>query len=212
MRKNWLPVTVAVLAVLMLIGWHFYKASAFRSAIAPLADRDNMLFNDLITLTRTLPDVPLTTVSRRVKNNVAARNELLGKVQALNPYIYKASSGIYQRLLKLENDYARSLVDTKKALIAADQAKAGDGEMVEEEVETVRQVGKRSVVYRQKVFKRSLTKYKDIMERKRAAIARHKDIAQELADYETQNAARLARIVPPRNLGPQLENALRELK
>jgi hypothetical protein len=210
MRKR-LPLIIGIIILIVLFaaGWHYYRIFAFKSALQPLALRDNLLFREMLAKAGSLPDPSPDNLFQKVRNNIQARNEIISKVRSLNPYIYKQEARLYLELLELENKYSLSLLELNRALLEADKAQIGG--MVEEEVEVVKQVGKKSVVHREKVFKRDLAIFKDIMDRKRAALSAHLKISNELKAFEIKNTPKLKKIIPARNIVPLLEEAGRQL-
>ncbi len=208
-----LPVIIAVLLIIALAlgGWYYYKIFSFKSAMRSLSISNNQLMNDLIKLTRDLPQLNLAELTRKARENIRQRLAIMDKIRSLKPYRHKKQVDAYLRLLELENAYADSLIKLKQALIIAKAAEAG-GLVKEEEVETVRQVGKKSIVYRKKIFSRDLTKFRSVMDTRLAALNRHTAVMRQLINYEIGNSKMLRKIVPQRNLMFQLEKANDQIK
>jgi hypothetical protein len=211
--KKKLPLIIAIILILVLavVGWYSYKSFNFRAAIRSLALLDNQLYSNLISMTRSLPKLSLANLTSQAQDNIKKRLEVMERIKALKPSAFDKQIDIYLRLMELENAYANSLIKLKQALLMAESAEAG-GMVKEEEVEMVRQVGKKSIAYRKKVFSRDLTKFRSVMETRAAARTEHAGVMRQLINYEIRNAKQLGKIVPKRNLMFQLEKANDQIK
>jgi flagellar basal body-associated protein FliL len=208
MRRKWLTIVIIAIVVIaaLAIGYHFYRVNALRSALKPLALEDELLFKEMLAVTKTLPNITLAELSEKTQKNIQARNEIVSKVKALNPYLYKKQVGLFLKLLELENEYARSLATLKRAWLAA---RTQPREEVITEVEEV-QIAKQKPVYREKTFKRTLLKFREVVEIAQAASQEHLRISREILAFEKQNTKSLSSIIPKRNIIPLLEEVIRE--
>ena len=209
MRRRWSIIVLIIIVVMVALGiaYHFYRINALRSALKPLALEDESLFKEMLTTTKTLPNITLAELSEKAQKNIDARNEIVSKVKALDPYLYKKQVGLFLRLLELENEYARSLVALKRAWL---EARTQPREEIVTEVEEV-QIAKQKPIYREKTFKKTLVKFREVVEKAQAASREHLKISEEILAFEKQNTKSLSSIIPKRNIIPLLEEVIREL-
>jgi hypothetical protein len=209
MQRKWLIIVIIAIVVIAAlgIGYHFYRMNALRSALKPLALKDESLFKEMLAVTKALPGITLTDLSEKAQKNIEARNEIISKVKAIDPYLYKKQVGLFLRLLDLENEYARSLVALKRAWL---EARTQPREEIVTEVEEVK-IAKQKPIYREKTFKRTLIKFREVVGKAQAASREHLKISREILAFEKQNTKSLSSIIPKRNIIPLLEEVIREL-
>lgn len=209
MRKKWIIFVLVAIAVIAALGiaYHFYRINALRSALKPLALEDELLFKEMLAVTKTLPDITLAELSEKAQKNIHARNQIISKVRALDPYLYKKQVGLFLKLLELENEYAASLVALKRAWL---EARTQPREEIVTEVEEVK-IAKQKPIYREKTFKRTLIKFREVIEKAQAASRDHLKISEKILAFEKENAKPLSSIIPKRNIMPLLEEVIREI-
>jgi len=206
-KKTWLIILIGMIVIAALVlGFHFYKINAFKSALKPLALKDNMLFWEMLTITKTSPNITFAQLSGKAIRNIGARNEIIAKVGSLDPYLYRKELNLYLKLLDLENEYVRSFITLRRALLVA----SGEPER-EKEVETYKSTDKQKTVYHQKTFKKALVSFRKKTDKTQAASKEHLKISKKLLAFEKENAESLSSIIPKRNIIPLLEKAVREL-
>jgi|GEM_PF-2051433 len=207
-RKPWIILLIAIIILALLgIGYHLYKLSALKSALKPLALQDEALFEELLEITKSLPAITLGELSAITQENIAARNEIMAKVRAVPPYFYKKQIDLFLKLMEMENEYALSLVSLKRAWL---EAGAQPEEEVVTEVEEIQRGPKQKPLYREKVFKRTLIKFRGSVDKARAASQAHLRISQNILAFEKSNEKALSAIIPKRNITPLLEQLIRE--
>lgn len=208
MQRRWLIIVLIAIIVIAAfgIGYHFYKLNALRSALKPLAVEDELLFKGMLVVTKRLPDLTFTELSENAQKNIEARNKIISKVRALDPYLYKKHVGLFLKLLELENEYAASLVALKRAWLEAHRQPR---EEVIKEVEEIK-IAKQKPVYREKNFKRTLIKFRGAIEKAQAASQEHLRISREILAFEKENTRSLSSIIPKRTMIPLLEEVIRD--
>jgi hypothetical protein len=207
-KKTWLIILIGMIVIAALgLGFHFYKLNLLRSALKPLALEDELLFKGMLAVTKTLPDITLAELSKKAQKNIQARNQIISKVRALDPYLYKKQVGLFLKLLELENEYATSLVALKHTWL---EAHSHPREEIVTEVEEVK-IAKQKPVYREKTFKRTLVKFREEIEKAKAASQKHLKISREILAFEKDNVKSLSSIIPERNIMPLLEEVIREI-
>ena len=110
-------------------------------------------------------------------------------------------------MLELENEYAASLVALKRAWL---EAHSHPREEIVTEVEEVK-IAKQKTVYRERTFKRTLIKFREEIEKAKAASQEHLKISREILAFEKDNTKSLSSIIPERNIMPLLEEVIREI-
>lgn len=206
-RKPWIILLIVLIILAVLgIGYHLYKLNALKSALKPLALQDEALFKELLEITQSLPAITLGELSAITQENIAARNEIMAKVRTIPPYFYKKQINLFLRLMEMENEYALSLTSLKRAWVeAGTQPK-------EEVVTTVEEIKapKQKTTYRERTFKRTLVKFRETIDKARAASQAHLRISQNILTFEKNNEKALSSIIPKRTTTPLLEQLIRE--
>lgn len=207
-RKPWIILLIVFIVLAVLgIGYHLYKLNALKSALKPLALQDEALFKELLEITKSLPAITLGELSAITQDNIAARNEIMAKVRAIPPYTQKKQISLFLRLMEMENEYALSLVSLKRAWL---EAGAQPEEEIVTEVEEIQRGPKQKPLFREKVFKRTLIKFRGGVEKAQAASQAHLRISQNILAFEKNNERSLSSIIPKRNTTPLLEQLIRE--
>ncbi len=207
-RKPWIILLIVIIVLAALgIGYHSYKLNALKSALRPLASQDEALFKELLDITKALPSITLSELSAITQDNIAARNGIMAKVKAVSPYLYKKQIDLFLKLMEMENEYARSLVSLKRAWLEA------GAQPKEEVVTTVEEIKapKQKTTYRERTFKRTLLKFREVVDKARAASQQHLQLSQKILAFEKNNQRSLSSIIPKRNIIPLLEQLIREL-
>lgn len=206
MRKRMPLIIIILLIILLALGYtyHRFKTNSLRAALRPLAQKDVALAKDLIKTATSLDTLPLTQVSKRADSNVSFRQQLMAGIKSLNPYLYKKQINLLLELMDLENEYARSLVALKQARL-----EAGQQPETEEVTEVEEVVSKTGIVYKQRKFKRTLMKFQESTAKAQAAFDRHYIAGRKLLAFEIEKEKELTKIIPPRNVAPLLEKALK---
>ena len=199
-------VGLLVFAVILGLGIHFYKRYSLKSALRPLVLKDNILIEEMLTITKNSPHITGPEYFEKAKKNLDDRDDIIYNVKVLSPYFYKKELATYLELLNLENEYIRTGLAVSRALLEAFNKMDWN---IREGHEYLASSYYSSGIYR-KSYLRSLDEAKKANEELEKEHANYVDIIKKLLSKEKIVWKELSPLMPNRNLISILEEKLKE--
>ena len=113
--KKWLFVLLSL--AILGIGYHSYKVYTFKKMIKPFVMKDNILFEEILTVGNSNPQITYGEFFDKAKKNIEIREEIIRGVKMLDPYIYEKELSMYAEFLVLENKSLYALINLLKGEI-----------------------------------------------------------------------------------------------
>ena len=116
--KKWLLVLLGL--AILGIGYHSYKVYNFKRMIKPFVMKDNILFEEILTVENSNPQITYGEFFDKAKKNIEIREDTIRGVKMLDPYIYEKELNEYAEFLVLENKSLYAFINLLKGKIESE--------------------------------------------------------------------------------------------
>lgn len=105
--------------VLFLLGggYHFYRIISVKKQIKVIAQKDNILFEEILTLDKKAPSMTFNELFEKAKKQVEEREGMVVTLKMIDPYIFQDKIKAYSELLNSENELVRLIAANARAML-----------------------------------------------------------------------------------------------
>jgi len=196
---------LSFLLIIFLAGFHFYKIHSLKSAIRPLALKDNILIEAILNIEKNSPNITFAEYFEKAQKNIEQRDDVIFNVKLLSPYILKKEIDMYIDLLNTENECVRSEI----ALSRAGLDVSSKFDWADYQIKDI-PTSYYFVESYKRSTKKAINEFKEAVKKKESKNEEFLEAVNKLLSVEKKYADPLSSLIPKRNIIPRLEEIVKE--